>query len=61
MKPGYKTTEFITNGATLVAILIGSIQGALSPENASIVGAVLAGIYTFGRTFVKVYGSRNGG
>jgi hypothetical protein len=50
MKPGYKTTEF---WLTLLANFAPMIAGALPPEQAAILGAVTAGVYTASRAYTK--------
>lgn len=58
MKPGAKTTEFVVTAATLLALLIGTVQGALPAENAGVISGALAIVYTFARTFAKTYGNK---
>jgi hypothetical protein len=56
-KPGFKTTEFYATAGTLVAVLIGAALNAVDADTAGVIGGILAGAYTFARSFAKTYGS----
>jgi hypothetical protein len=54
MKPGYKTTEFLTIQATALGQLIAALTSQLSPHWAAIGISVSEGLYAISRGLAKV-------
>jgi uncharacterized membrane protein YjjB (DUF3815 family) len=60
MKPGYKTTEFLTIVAVIVGAVAFAIADKLPPRYAAIAAAVSAGAYAVSRGLAKVYPPKPG-
>jgi len=52
-KPGYKSTEFWATIALNLATLLATIQGAVSPKVAAVVGLFSTSLYVVARTLAK--------
>lgn len=53
MKPGYKTTEFWLTAAGILATTVAPVFEGASGTKQGIMAAILAGIYTASRAYVK--------
>ena len=52
-KPGYKTTEFWLVVVSNLTTIVTALNGVVSPEKATVILAILNGIYTILRSLVK--------
>lgn len=53
-KPGWKTTEFWINAATIAGLVVSCFVGAMPPKYAGVAVAVSGGLYAVGRGLAKM-------